>query len=329
MASGVDLIWWNDGVLRKARAATLRNPDELRVKAQVSQEKRILPTCLEVVWKIRDRFWSTSDWSTEGLDRRGIWIAIGLTFDSGMRIGNFTLRDGRLAEDHCVRAGQFVFLVSYQGEELRVSGGNLAQWLREHGQSTTCVKLCDVNVSSTKVSRKSAASRAPSFKKIARRTEAESTFLDDLVAWVRGSKVLEDDEITARYSSFSIAGEVTRRVVRRKEVANAIKEAHALEGLPPGLFSCKSLRAGFSSHADSAGVATEDRNSRGGWASGSKVPEKSYTVRLENAGALAFVLPTRGTTTHGIESIRRMMAPNTRASVSEKVRVSKRSKHVD
>jgi len=307
MANGVDVGWWNDGTLRKAKLATLRNPEELRARAEVTMERRILPTCLEVVWKIRARYWCGSDWSTEGLDRRGIWIAIGLTFDSGMRIGNFTRPDGPLAEDHCVRTNQFVFTVMDKDGESRVAGGDLAQWLRGQGRTTEAIKLCDVNVTSTKVTRKSAKARAPAFKKIARRTEAESCFLDDLVAWIRGSKVLGVDEITARYSVGQGLAGVTRRVVGRKEVVMAIKEAHALEGLPPGLFSCKSLRAGFSTHADDAGVSAANRNARGGWAAGSSVPDSNYSVALENAGALAFIATDLEGGGHGLSSIRRML----------------------
>jgi len=178
-----------------------------------------------------------------------------------------------------------------------------------------------VNVTSTKVTRKSAKARAPTLKKIARRTDPESSFLDDLVAWTQGSKVLGVDEITARYSVERGSSRITRRVAGRKEVALAIKEAHALEGLLPGLFSCKSLRAGFSTHADDAGVSAANRNLRGGWAVGSSVPDSNYSVALENAGALAFVAANPSGERHGVNSIRRMLPANGLMGVSRRMSV--------
>jgi len=221
-----------------------------------------------------------------------------------MRISNFTQRNGPSAEDHCVRADQFNFMVTGGGEEKRVSGGELSQWCLTPGCLPSGVLLCDINVTSTKTAR---TSQAPTFKKIARRSLAEGAFLDDIVSWIRGSRVLGADEITTRYAVVRDGRRGTRRVVGRKEVANAIKEAHELEGLPPGKFSCKSLRAGFSTHADYAGMPAAIRNQRAGWAIGSRVPDTSYSVNLDDQGLMAFAPPAGEASGYGIGSLRRML----------------------
>jgi len=300
------LMWWNDGLLTKARAACLRSPAELRDRAKQAAERRILPTCIGIVWKVRDIYWTAADWSTAGMDTRGIWIVVGLSFDSGLRIGNLTLKSGRDGEDHCLRTNQFIFSISHNGVDSRVDGGDLTRWLE--GRQTAVVLCCDINVSSTKTSRRSSVSATPTFKNMARRTHYESCFLDDLVLWIGRSRTRGDDEISTRYSVTGGQSMGTRQVVGRKEVAEAVKHVHRLEGLPPDLFSCKSLRGGLSTYADAAGLPAADRNSRAGWAPSSSVPESNYSVRMNNVGAFGFTSDSGGIT-HGVGEIRRMLPP--------------------
>jgi hypothetical protein len=61
----------------------------------------------------------------KGMDNRGIWLAICLTFDSGLRIGNLTKQDGPGGADHSILAGQVNFLVMdpEKGIEMRIKGG--------------------------------------------------------------------------------------------------------------------------------------------------------------------------------------------------------------
>ena len=60
------------------------------------------------------------------MDKRGIWLAIRLGFDSGLRIGNLTNKDGPHGADHCIRAGQLTFTVRdpKTTEEMRLKGGS-------------------------------------------------------------------------------------------------------------------------------------------------------------------------------------------------------------
>ena len=62
----------------------------LHMKAQV--QRQILPLGMEAILTARNDLWLKSSWnSREGMDKKGVWIAIGLGFDSGSRISNLCL----------------------------------------------------------------------------------------------------------------------------------------------------------------------------------------------------------------------------------------------
>ena len=82
--------------------------------------------------------------------------------------------------------------------------------------------------------------------------------LNDLLEWFEHSSVTEGDELLTRYSL-----EGTRKVVIRKDVRPAIKEAVSEMGLPSEHFSTKSLRSGFSTHASANGMSGVEVNNRG------------------------------------------------------------------
>ena len=48
------------------------------------------------------------------MDSRAIWLAVCLGFDSGLRIGNLALKDGKSREDHCIRAAHLASSLSIQ-----------------------------------------------------------------------------------------------------------------------------------------------------------------------------------------------------------------------
>lgn len=139
-------------------------------------------------------------------------------------------------------------------------------------------------------------------KVIARRTEEESMVLNDLLEWFKHSSVTEGDELLTRYSL-----EGKRKVVIRKDVRTAIKEAVTEMGLPSEHFSTKSLRSGFSTHASANGMSGVEVNNRGGWVEGSKVPGQHYIRQMQSRGAFALPKSITGEQNHGIQEISRML----------------------
>jgi hypothetical protein len=118
-------------------------------------------------------------------------------------------------------------------------------------------------------------------KVIERRTDEESMVLNDLAEWFKHSSVQEGDELLTGYSV-----EGGRKVVIRKDVRYAIKNAVSRMGLPKEHFSTKSLRSGFSKHASANGMTGAEVYRRGGWVEGSTVPKQFYTRQMQSRGAV-------------------------------------------
>jgi hypothetical protein len=135
------------------------------------------------------------------MDSKAIWLAVGLAFDSGPRIGNLTLKDGPLAEDHCIRAGHAAFNIvdPTSGVESRIKGGPLMErFLSRRDVDYPMVKSVDLVLITSKTSKR-VKSIVKEPKTIARGSRVESTVLDDLLAWIHYSGVQEEDELLTRY----------------------------------------------------------------------------------------------------------------------------------
>ena len=139
-------------------------------------------------------------------------------------------------------------------------------------------------------------------KTLGRNSEVESTVLDDLLLWMQHSGVQESDELLTRYSATG-----SRKVVIRKDVRAAIKEAVSSMGLPAKYFSTKSLRSGSGTHAVANGMDMNQMKVRGGWVKDSDVPDKYYVRNMNSTGALALSTSSSGVQKHGIKEIRRML----------------------
>jgi hypothetical protein len=212
------------------------------------------------------------------LDKKAIWLAVALGFDSGPRIGNLTKKDGPSGEDHCVRAEDCIFdvLNSEQTGCLQYRAGiGFAQYLKARRGDSSEVK----SVTMKYVTHKTQRQLVQTPKYIARRTILESQVLDDICAWIMRSGVQQTDELLTRYSP-------RRKVVIRKDVANAIKDVAEFFRLPRTNFSTRSLRSGYATDVTVHGVAPRQRNQRGGWKDSSRIPERHYVAPIGNVGTL-------------------------------------------
>ena len=302
--AGRDASFIDLAMVSRGRAATSRTTEECRAFEVVRGNRVILPLCLDIVLSVRDEYWVNQDWSMKGMDKRAIWLAISLGFDSGLRIGNLTKRDGPNGADHCIRAGQLTFFVTdpKTNEEGRLKGGPITTaFLRRQDVTLNAVSSVDMKYVTSKTSRK-VKSSVDNPKTLSRRTEVESTVLDDLLLWFLHSQVQEADELLTRYS---VTG--SRKVVIRKDVRKAIKSAVEGAGLPPLNFSTKSLRSGFGTHVTANGMGSDEMKSRGGWVKNSTVPDSHYVRRMHNRGALALATSDSGVQMHGVEEVTRMV----------------------
>jgi hypothetical protein len=276
---GVDTSFFMTAVASRGRKAGRRSVEEMSSYQAWREEKRILPVGLEVVLDLRRALWTSSGWDTrKGVDCKGIWIAIGLGFDSGSRIGSVTLKDGPTASDHCIRAKHVSFeLVHDQtGESIcRAGGESFRQWYQKGGYTVKYV-TCLYHTSKTAHKRTS----------LDAEDEGDNLLIRDLVEWVMRSGVRAEDELTTRYFQGA------RKVTIRKDTVTAIKEACGRLGLDPSRFSTKSLRSGFATQYAVSGGEARDRCLQGGWTQGSATPAAHYDNHVPK-GALSLGLSSK------------------------------------
>lgn len=303
---GLNTSFINVALVTRGRVATSRSSDECRQHEEKRGENVILPICLSIVLEIRQQYWENQDWTTEGMDNRGIWLAICLTFDSGLRIGNLTKQDGPAGADHSIRAGQVNFLVMdpETGKEMRIKGGAaMTNFLKRKEVTLDMIYSADMIYVTSKTSRK-VKSMVENPRTLSRRTDVEGMVLNDLLLWFLYSQVQETDELLTRYSSTG-----SRKVVIRKDVRTAIKIAVRGANLPAKNFSTKSLRSGFGTHVMANGMGADEMKLRGGWAANSDVPNNHYVRHMHSRGALALSTSGSGVQMHGVDEIKRMLPP--------------------
>jgi hypothetical protein len=303
---GLSTSFIHVALVTRGRAATSRSSEECREHEEKRGENVILPICLSIVLEIRQQYWESQDWDMKGMDKRGIWLAICLSFDSGLRIGNLTKKDGPDGADHSIRAGQLNFLVKDPEKEIemRLKGGPaMTKFLKRKDVTLDMVYSVDMIYVTSKTSRK-VKSMVENPRTLSRRTEVEGMVLNDLLLWFVYSLVQEEDELLTRYSCTG-----SRKVVIRKDVRTAIKLAVRGANLPPKNFSTKSLRSGFGTHVIANGMGPEEMKSRGGWVINSDVPNNHYIRHMHSRGALALSTSGSGVQMHGVEEIKRMLPP--------------------
>ena len=302
--AGLSSAFLRLAIVSRGKSAAGRSTEEARMKEEEKAAHSILPVCMDVVLSVRKKYWENQEWDNKGKDSKAIWLAVALTFDSGARIGNLTLKDGKDREDHCIRAKHVSYLVTNpsDGTEYRIMGGEqISKYLRRSDVSNCLVKEADLVYMTSKTSKSGAAIlQAP--KTLGRNSDEESELLNDLLDWFRHNDVMADEELLTRRG---ING--ARRVVKRKDVRKAIKDAVGAFGLPEDRFSTRSLRSGFGTHAQANGMDACDLHIRGGWAVNSRVPEKHYIKRMHNKGAFAISTSISGIQMHGVNEIQRML----------------------
>ena len=276
---GLRVGFWDDARVVRVRRAARPNTEETRKRLEERPPSTILPMTEGMVYGCRKILWKEWDWTAGQTDRKARWLAIALGFDSGSRIGQLVLTE-KGKENHTLRARDVSFVM--EDGMTWVGGVTLRRVFARQGKEK--VAMVEFAHQTGKTSRMRGQSTLD-VKTIMRRTPIESQVVDDLCDWVMNTGVKEGDEFLTRYH----AGTGARKVVTRKEVGEAIKLCAETLELPSQFFSTKSLRKGFASHCEAVKVPEEDRNKRGSWAVGSKVPQNHYVSTIGAKGGLALM----------------------------------------
>lgn len=286
----VDAAFFESVVVKQAKKGTRLTTKEVREKAIADDERRLLPAFVQMMIAMRAQLWDQSGYDTLGLDMKGTYIAAAVSYDSGLRPSNVTLRNGPKAEDHCIRAEDFVFVVDLgSGAMTCLRGGEeIRAFLATSGMSAVSqVASVDFKVLTGKMHNSASFSRE--VRSIGRGSVFEVLLLEDLCEWMVISRVKGKDEFVTRYAPVMN----TRKVVPRKALTDAVKAASERFGFPGAKFSAKSLRSGFASHMTSCGISREDMVARAGWSLRSRVPEQHY-INSFSRGAYGAALDPEG-----------------------------------
>ena len=296
---GYSTGFMKDGrILRGYKAAhTTVEEDKVKRKEKSSHASK-LPLTGDMVKRARKIFWvKYPGWSSQELDNKARWLGIVFGYDSGLRPGQFTLREG-YAEDHCVRFYDILFTTS-SGKQFR-GGKAFHAFMNGNISKVAEITAIDVRIGTHKCWKKKGMG-AISVKTIARRSADESQFLNDMCQWWFHAKTKGTDELFTRYNH------TNRKVLTRYGVSSAIKRVAVYSKLPKERFSAKSLRSGFATLCARYQVDKGERNARGGWSKKSKVPDTHYTSDIGSCGAMALGLSSgKGLTSRSLSRLAKL-----------------------
>lgn len=273
----VDVTCFSAPIVSRAKRAGRLNPEEKLEKEKRRVANQSLPTTMDMLWPIRDEFWSNESWLCEGMDRRAVWLAIAMSYDGGPRVSNVTMKDGGKT-DHCIRAKEVTFVYTAQdGSTQKVSAGEPFRRDTADLSLPTCVSRCEYRFLTGKVNMPYA------YHTIARRTSVESTLLDDLILYVLRSRVKGTDELFTRYpgpgeSKALGNGNYSRKSLTRKEYRAGLTWAAEKAGLPPASLKPSGTRMGCAETLRATGASDKELR-HGRWSENSKVPQRHYLSR--------------------------------------------------
>lgn len=255
-------------ILRTARQACHLTPAELRQKRDAGSSGTVkLPISEDMLASMKARLWDNKAWSGAGLLSRMTYLACMWGFDQSARVSEYTTPEPR-ASDHCVRVDDLTFYVQADGTVRNRSGSSIAQSFAAMGDGSITIRdvvECRVLTASSK------GKQVVKPKLIARRSPAESLFLDELLCFMSRSGARGSDEL---FSMRTGTGRKTALTARR--VRDAIKLTCVTLGLPPKYFSSHSLRKGGITQMRTLGATEEDRRDRGNYSAKSTVMNSTY-----------------------------------------------------
>ena len=263
-------------LLKKARKACRRSPEEVRARQDEQEANAILPLCQEIVEAMREKLWVRTSWADfDGILMKAEWIGFGLGVDQGARPSSLGKPDGKKAVDHALRNSRVVFEFKGGGE-------------RKAGPAMKGAGRDDVAGVRVKLSTHKAGVDSSAGVQVG--VLASSELVGDLVEWAAhwaDQGLAEEDGYFLhlwRWSRGS-APRLTSKTVTGKELRGVIKAGCADFGLDTAHFSGKSMRKTMATDQELTGASTEDRNKRGRWSSRSGTADKYYTLtRAVRAG---------------------------------------------
>jgi hypothetical protein len=298
----VPITFFKHPIVGAARLAVRHSPAEMRVHLTAKSKAALAPMCLEMLDYAREVLWvQQSRVSAQGLDARAAYVAMALLVDTGKRVSSVTgptFRKGVLVADHGIIWSDVEVLTTRtegEGTTLRAGGRSLRQYLGSQPEPTVEGQRRYPGVSGFTIKFFTEKVRVPEDRAqvdaipFGRTNERENQFLEDIMDWARLSgDVEEGDYVCTRIHPDPRPGVLAgRRLLRRADVASAVKMSADAVGLDPAKFSTSSARKCFATFTTANGMLADERNRRAGWVQGSRTVDDHYNKLVHNRGVFA------------------------------------------
>jgi integrase len=216
------------------------------------------------------------------------YIAAMYGFDIAARAGEATSPDGE-SEQHTILCEDVVIHLT---EKIRIEG----QWIERvrGGDEATLERIEIDNVNTLEICALThKVGQINTTKRIARNSEEEAQFLEDLMEFMKHSGAGAKDPLFSRNTK-KPNGVMSKKKCRPKMVTEAIKTEVTAQGLPPLLFSFHSLRKGAVTHMKALGVSREETLARGNYSANSAMIDTVYNYNSAGTGPLGAMANKKG-----------------------------------
>ena len=228
---------------RMAAEATRRSTAEARAHAEANSQRVKLPFPEEVETALRTTLYVDTQWGTwDGSLARTTYVALCWAESHGQRASNFTF-PGPKEEDHCLRARDVTFRVQRILDDAREERGP-HETFPVHSLPVDLRPEEVVGFTSMVYTHKMGEVRTAQRAKQTNRAHSpeQSALVDLVLEYAQQARLQPDDPFFTVYRSRLPGDKVHRKLLRRKDITNAIKAACETVGLPPERFASSSLR---------------------------------------------------------------------------------------
>jgi hypothetical protein len=288
-------------IVRQAVKSGRYTNTEIKATVATLMDNHQLPFTLDMLDILESTHWTCGQnkWINHECDKKAIYLAVAIAFDTGRRISNLTHPEkGR--EDHCIQWSNVHLSLIPCGRILN-AGPEFKQYFNRSQYSLSNVDSVRLHFTTQKQSHiQSIVSVQPII--INRLCSRSSSLVDKIIQWSLVNTNDEREEFLTRY----IGGKA--RKLTRRDVVDAMKDVARSCNIDPTRISSHSIRRGYATDLALNDCTNGSSLIRAGWVGHSQVPTLNYAVTPNSHGGLSHIKHTHSS---NITSNRNMVGVST------------------
>ncbi len=274
------VVAFESDIVRQASKSGRYTTEEIRLNVVNIREKHQLPYTIDMLDKLEDTHWNPKCWAVTSTDKKAIYLATAICFDTGRRISNVTHRDTKSHEDHCLRTKDVSFIMTPCMVN-HVAGQAFRTYFHQHNYRKENVDTVHLRFVTQK--QKSVMNLSVIQPIVINRTSERSTqLLNKIIQWAVVNVNPPDEEFLTR----CVHG--THKLLLRSNVIGAMKESARIFGVNPDRISSRSLRKSYATTLVLNDSESTLAKARAGWAPGSEVHATHYSHAFSCKGGLSY-----------------------------------------